>query len=211
MSIAAFRAEITDNVKALLELNKLKIVLVSGLLAVAFGIGSSTRAGDYSYLTLTLVPFICLYVDYQYYHGLAKIFVLARFLSESVAISDEGRVVQAYELFVDRVRESSAPGLFSFESRAQIGSSALLTLTCPLLGVLAIGTTTASYQSPGGMAMIAALCISALVGAILIFISFRRFKLDIVQMRTIPVPELAKPWRPRFSIRERRSVTGSDA
>ena len=69
MSMSVFRSEITDTVRALFELNKLKIVLVSGLLAVAFGIGSASKAGDYSFLVLTMVPFICLYIDYQFYLG----------------------------------------------------------------------------------------------------------------------------------------------
>ena len=129
MTISAFRSEITDTVKALLELNKLKIILASGLLAVAFGIGSSSKAGDFSFLVLTLVPFVCLYIDYQFYHGLAKIFVLARFLSEADLSSEESRLVQRYERYVEKIRSGAAPGLFSFESKAQIGSSALLTLT----------------------------------------------------------------------------------
>lgn len=189
MSIAAFRAEITDTVKALFDLNKLKIVLVSGLLAVAFGIGSSSKVGDYSFLVLTLVPFICLYIDYQYYHGLAKIFVLARFLSTAKLTSDDARLVQYYEQFVDRIRESAAPGLFSFESKAQIGSSALLTLTCPLLGVMAIATTPESLGTLSGRAMIGALLLAAFAGIALIIWSYRAFRLELSRMRAVSLPE----------------------
>lgn len=188
MSVTAFRSEITDTVKALFELNKLKIVLASGLLAVAFGIGSSSKIGDFSYLTLTLVPFTCLYIDFQYYHCLAKIFVLARFLSESEAFSGEAKVVKSYEEFVDRIRETSAPGLFSFESKAQLGSSLLLSVTCPILGIVALLATTPSREpSTGAGVMLVALAISVTVGSALIVISFLYFKRQMARMRRVPV------------------------
>jgi hypothetical protein len=219
MTITAFRTEITDTVKALFELNKLKIVLTSGLLAVAFGIGSASKIGDFSYLVLTLVPFICLYVDYQYYHGLAKIFVLARFLAESNVCSADAKLVQNYERYVDRIRSDAAPGLFSFESKAQIGSSALLTITCPLLGVLALAATPPTSGSLAGQVMMFALALSTVAGLLLVLLSFRAFKRSLLQMKQVALPESPRTFRkgPRTmhsrsveSRRGRNSDDGSD-
>ena len=189
MSITAFRTEITDLGKVLVDLNKLKIVLVSGLLAVAFGIGASSKAGDYSLLVLSLVPFICIYIDYQYYHCIARIQILARFLSAGDFASEEAQLVQYYELFVHRIRESGAPGIFSFETRAQRGSSVLLAVTCPLLGILAIVTNASLGKSSAGIWMMVVLGVCSLAGVTLVIWSYELFRNQVKRMHKVSLPE----------------------
>src|SRR5687768_8689849 len=113
--VDSFRAEIREQVAILSQLNRLKIVIAAGLTAVSFGIGpAQSPVRDQNYLVLCLIPFTCLYIDLQYYHGLAKIFVLARFLT---SLPDElvaARLIREYEQYIERIRTRLAPRLFSF-------------------------------------------------------------------------------------------------
>ncbi|NNE93754.1 MAG: hypothetical protein HKN23_19055 [Verrucomicrobiales bacterium] len=129
----SLRTETIEDVKILSQLNRLKITLVTGTAAVAFGLAPSTPVGDLSPLMLCLAPLVCLYCDCQYYHHLAKIFARAAFFRR---FSDSMTDVQvAYEKFMREVRMSISPKLFSFETTAQLGSSVVLSIFVPLLGI----------------------------------------------------------------------------
>jgi hypothetical protein len=186
MSAEGFRSEIRDTVKTLSELNKTKLILVSGLVAVAFGIGSASRVGDFSYLTLSFIPFVCLYVDFQYYHGLAKIFVLGKFLKEIPPPYDNGlRLIIAYERFVHHIRDKASPGLFSFESKAQIGSSIMLSLLGPCLGAIALITRPDQSRPRGTVPMIIILISSSIIGTVSVCFSYRSYRRALRSIDTV--------------------------
>ncbi len=213
MSVNMLRSEITDVGKSLVDLNKLKVVLASGLLAVAFGIGSTNKVGDYSFLVLTLIPFVCLYVDFQFYHGLARIFVIARFLENADTSSAEERLVQNYERFVTNVRMETR--LFGFEGIAQFYSSLGLAVICPLLGILSIlsieptiATRASSQAAPSGIAasapsaivqtmslntlagkvVVGSLSFSIIIGTLLIGWFYREYGAEKSKLASVKLP-----------------------
>lgn len=177
--IDAFRSEIREVVSGLAQLNRTKIFLVTGLFAVAFGVagfGNNAKSiQEYSYIILILIPFVCAYVDFQYYHGLAKIFVLAHFLTSYDMDDEELVVVQDYENFIEGIRKNYAPRLFGFEGKAQVGSSIMLSAFGPLLGIpLALSAT----NSPVTLGVewkyygVTVLLSSAIAGAIFVYSQF---------------------------------------
>ncbi|MDX1915642.1 MAG: glycoside hydrolase family 31 protein [Methylophilus sp.] len=193
--IESFRTEIREIVTFLAELNKTKIFLITGILAVAFGVvdfGSSAKnVKEFSYIILILVPFICSYIDFQYYHGLAKIFVLAHFLSKYDLNSPEILVIQDYERFVEKIRTEFSPKLFGFEAKAQLGSSLILSIIGPLMGIPIALSSSIKIQIYGISQIyigISCLILSAAIGAIYVYFQYNNYRSELRKAKQA-VPE----------------------
>lgn len=178
----SLRTETIEDVKILSQLNRLKITLVTGSAAVAFGLAPSTPVGDLSPLMLCLAPLICLYCDCQYYHHLAKIFARAAFFRRSVDSMTDVQV--AYESFMREVRVSISPKLFSFETTAQLGSSVVLSIAVPLLGIPYLYLGQCKLNEGDKLWVSGILLGSVVLGLALILIYFSKYNASLKMLRS---------------------------
>ena len=174
------RVEQIEDIKQLSSLNKLKITLASAIAGVAFGFGGASSASAYSPILLSIVPLVCLYIDFQYYHNLGKIFTRAAFLrSEQCCESDYNR---PYETFVEHVRSNVSPKLFGFEAKAQVGSSYVISIALPLLAfpMLLFGDSTLPMVQK--WSILSVLAVSMVFGNIFIYLTYKQYKESVLAL-----------------------------
>ena len=172
------RQETIEDVKALSQLNRLKVTLVAGLAAVAFGVGPYSNIGKYSYLLLCWVPMVCAYIDFQYLHYLAKVFVRGAFLRNMQPQEPNDHTHQRYQAFVHLVRSELAPNLFSFEKKALLGSSVTLSLS-PLLALPVIYFSQSNYKVNELCVLSGLIIMSSLIGITLIISSYKKYRYEL--------------------------------
>ena len=177
----SLRAETVEDVKILSQLNRLKITLVTGTAAVAFGLAPSTAAGDVSPVLLCLAPLICLYIDCQYYHHLAKIFARAAFMRHEPQLLNETQGL--YERFMRQVRLEISPKLFNFEITAQLGSSIIFSSVIPLLGVAQVYLGKSSLTDTHKYIISGLLLGSTILGLGLVLYYYRAYDKSVTLLR----------------------------
>ncbi len=80
--IGPLRTEIVESQKARIDLLKYKLVAIATLAAIGLGFNTN-QAGSFlldSDYVLTIIPFVCLYVDLLCWHNTLRILVIGRFL-----------------------------------------------------------------------------------------------------------------------------------
>ncbi|MBN2531410.1 MAG: hypothetical protein JXB88_00890 [Spirochaetales bacterium] len=143
---------------------------------------------EFSYIVLVIIPFICSYIDFQYYHGLSKIFVISHFIRSCQKIKKKNSIIQDYEQFIEEIRNKYAPKLFGFEGKAQVGSSILLSAIGPLLGIpLALSARNnlfilcLKWQYIG----IILLFLSAIFGVIFVWKQYNTYKKELQKAKDV--------------------------
>ena len=184
----SLRQETIEDVKTLSQLNRLKVTLVAGLAAVAFGIGPYSKIGQYSYLLLCWVPIVCVYIDFQYFHYLAKIFVRGVFLRNMEAKTDDDKTHASYQCFMHSVRTEIAPALFGFEKKALLGSSIILSVS-PLLALPIFYFSRSKYETYELIILSIALIASSLCGIFLTITSYNKYRTELDKVEYFEFPE----------------------
>jgi hypothetical protein len=102
-----FRNEIIENQKARIDLVKWKLIIVAAVFAWSLDKGASSSQ-QLSYWAISLVPFVCLFVDSQCFHINLRTFVIAQFLRDHAGETDQSK----YENFVhdQRINLQQAKG-----------------------------------------------------------------------------------------------------
>jgi hypothetical protein len=118
------RDEIVESQKTRTDLIKWKLVLVAAIGAFAL---DSNRPQPNTIL-LTLIPFVCLYVDAVCFHNDIRIMAIGRFLRTQVSVVDEETL--AYERYCSDNRAS-----FNLEAIALQGATLALSFLVLLLGL----------------------------------------------------------------------------
>lgn len=174
----ALRTETIEDVKILADLNKLKLTLVTGATAVAFGLAPNQKSTIHPIIILAIVPLICLFVDCHYYHHLAKIFARASYLRAYRPIAGESH--GRYEEYMRLIRSRLSPKLFSFETTAQLGSSLLFSLFIPSIGIVACQFEPMVAMSPGFKTLTTLTLLSSVVlGLIHVLYFYRKYRRSI--------------------------------
>ena len=171
----SLRNEQVEDIKQLAQLNRVKITLVTAIAAVAFGIGTNSNIGHYAPILLAMTPLVCLYVDFQYYHNLAKVFARAAFLRSVQSDDVETLINQEYERFIDCIRNKAAPEMFGFESRAQLGSSYILSIVTPALAMPVLFSSNSPLAKAEQWTITGILGVFVVGGLFLIWWSYRRY------------------------------------
>jgi len=120
MSYEVLKQEINQTHQTCHDIVKWKLILVSSISAVSFGLTAEKVPRDF-HLLLLLLPLVCAYSDLLYYQNLLRIFVLATFLRSQTS-SDP--VIQ-YEKFVSETRKAR---IFNLELFSQVVSSLIFSL-----------------------------------------------------------------------------------
>jgi hypothetical protein len=120
------RTEIIESQKARTDLLKWKIVLISALGAVGFGIGKD--ASGPLPAVLGFIPIVCAYVDLLCVHNDLRILVIGGFLRERLKGKPEDSDIQAYEEICQNNR-----CVFLLESFALVGATVLLSSLIALM------------------------------------------------------------------------------
>ena len=124
--LGLLRTEIIESQKARTDLLKWKIVLISALGAVGFGI-SKDASGPLP-AVLGFIPIACAYVDLLCVHNDLRILVIGGFLREHLKAKPEDSDIQAYE----DICENNRP-VFLLESFALVGTTVLLSSLIALM------------------------------------------------------------------------------
>jgi hypothetical protein len=97
------RTEIIENQKARIDLVKWKLVIVAAVVVWSLDKldKSASDLKPLSFWALSLVPFVCLFVDCQCFHINLRTFVISKFLRLN---PEEKGTQQPYEEFVHRLR-----------------------------------------------------------------------------------------------------------
>jgi hypothetical protein len=96
----AFRTEIIENQKARVDLVKWKLIIVAAVFAWSLNKDAS-NSQQLSFLAISLVPFVCLFVDSQCFHINLRTLVIGQFLR---LYKPEPRDQSQYEMFVHELR-----------------------------------------------------------------------------------------------------------
>ncbi len=120
MSYEVLKQEINQTHQTCHDIVKWKLILVSSISAVSFGLTGEKVPRDF-HLLLLLLPLVCAYSDLLYYQNLLRIFVLATFLRSQTSSNP---VIQ-YEKFVSETRKAK---IFNLELFSQVVSSLIFSL-----------------------------------------------------------------------------------
>lgn len=143
--MSVLRNELIDTQKVRTDLIKWKLILVSVILAAAFGFTASTeksnRLPDIK-IILCCIPFICAYVDLQCSALYLRIRGIAAFLRFTEPCDNESRILHEYEKFMYSVRKKfqERGKLFiksSLQTIAIFWFSRLINIFVALYGVIA--------------------------------------------------------------------------